>query len=216
MFTNITVKNLSENIHEVSNTKYLGIICDQTLRWDLHTAYLTKKLNFLVYKFYTLRNILDRKMLIMLYQSLVESILRYGILVWGSMYYTSLKPLQVIQNKILKIILKKPYLYPTQQIYNNTLVNVRTLFLITVCCYMHHHKDIRYQLHHVHNTRINADGHLVIPIRCSEFGKRSIKYLGPKLYNLLPNNIRNNKTKRYIKLVKNYIVENYERFVSVF
>ena len=58
-----------------------------------------------------------------------------------------------------------------------------------------HAPDIRYQLHHVHNTRINANRHLFIPIRYSEVGKGSIKYLGPKLYNLLPNNIRNKKLK---------------------
>lgn len=214
-FTHLDIQNLPDKIHEASNVKYLGIFIDSNLKWDLHTAHLTKKLNFLIYKFYTIRNILDRSVLITIYQSLVESILRYGILLWGSMYYNSLNPLQKMQNKILKIILKKPFLYPTQGIYNETYINIRTLFYITVCCFIHNRETIRYPINHNQNTRSNEDNQLILPVCYSEFGKRSIKFIGPKLYNLLPRHIRNIKSKRFSKIVKLYIVNNLNKFNSV-
>ena len=39
----------------------------------------------------------------MLYYSLVNSQILYGILVWGSTNHSILQPLQVLQNKIIRI-----------------------------------------------------------------------------------------------------------------
>lgn len=50
--------------------------------------------------------------MIIVYKALVESLIRYGIIIWGGLYNTALKQLNVIQNFILKIINKKEKRYP--------------------------------------------------------------------------------------------------------
>ena len=48
----------------------------------------------------------NKKVLMMLYYSLVYSALQYGILPWGSASNTVLKPLNIIHNKIARLITK--------------------------------------------------------------------------------------------------------------
>ncbi|KAG5897935.1 hypothetical protein JTB14_014049 [Gonioctena quinquepunctata] len=46
-------------IESTNKFKYLGIVLDNHLKWNFHIKYLNKKLQFLIYKFYNLRNILN-------------------------------------------------------------------------------------------------------------------------------------------------------------
>lgn len=83
VFQNIQTRNLNEPILETKDIKYLGVHIDNNLKWEPHINFITKKLRYLVYKFYLLRQSLNEQLLLMLYYSLVESILRYGIIIWG-------------------------------------------------------------------------------------------------------------------------------------
>ena len=107
--------NVDVPLIEQPNTKYLGIMIDKHLRWDQQAIYLSKKIWCLIHKVYMLVAILDRKTLIMLYKSLVKTLM---ILVWGGAHNCHLEQLKTIQNYIVKIILKKPrWLYHTDLLY---------------------------------------------------------------------------------------------------
>lgn len=134
-FSSIKVAGMREVIRETNEIKYLGIIIDNNLKWVNHVNYLTKKIRKLIYKFYQLRDILSRKLLIMVYKSLVESLLTYGILVWGGMYRNALQKLNTTQNYILKIIFKKQRLYHTHLLYTEDISNIRTLYFHSLCIY---------------------------------------------------------------------------------
>ena len=60
-----------------------------------------------------------------LYNTLVQSILRYCIVIWGGLYDNALYNLAVCQNTILKIILKKDRMYP-----NNLLYSLTNMYII--------------------------------------------------------------------------------------
>jgi len=200
---------INEKIEEVTHTKYLGVIIDCCLRWNVHAEYLTKKIKSLTYRFYILRNILSPTLLITLYQSLVVSLLTYGIAVWGAMYENAIKPLQIIQNKILKIIYKKDCLYPTNMLYNERIVNLRSLFFHAVNCYIHKHRRAQPTVSHGQNTRSQTNQLLRVPECHSEFYRRSVDFLGPKVYNLLPADVRNIVgPKRFSKRSKAFVWKN--------
>ena len=67
-----------------------------------------------IYKFYQLRNIVNTKTAINVYKALIESIIKYGIVIWGSAYNIVLDNLKIIQKHFIKIILKKPKQYRTK------------------------------------------------------------------------------------------------------
>lgn len=214
-FTYIEIDTFDEKIKEVPHAKYLGIFVDSNLKWTRHVEYITKKLKTFIYRFYILRNIVSQALMTSLYQGLVESLLRYGILAWGAMYNNTLNPLQIIQNKILKIIYKKDYLYPTHLLYNCKINNIRILFFHSIVCFVHESQD-KNIVSHTYLTRNNTNNMLIIPNCHSEFYKRSVNYLGPKAYNLIPDTIKSNmRRKQFSKQARKYLWENRITFLKL-
>lgn len=216
-FEQITINNLSGAINEVSSTKYLGVIVDKHLRWDLHVAYLTKNIRKLIYKFYTLREILNRKLLISVYRSLVESLIRYGIVVWGGLYNTALKPLNTVQNYILKVIYRKNRRYSTKMLYTCEVFDTRSIYVLEICSFVFKNRELYMYISHVYSTRGRDNKHLQIPNSHSNKNLRFINYLAPKILNIIPLDIRNiAKHNMYKKECRRYIFNNQEKFKLLF
>lgn len=213
-FNSITIDNKSSStIKAVENTKYLGIIIDQHLKWSDHINYLTKKIRKLIHKFYMLKEFLNVRVITLVYKALIESLLRYGIIVWGGTYKCKLQPLAVIQNSILKIMFNKNWLFPTNLLYNDEICNINTLYIQSVCSYIHKTEKLKNIVSHQHQTRGKINRHVIIPISRKTINLKFIDYLAPKFYNLLPNEIKQIKSKKnFNKKSKMFIIKNYEKF----
>ena len=77
------------------------------LKWNDYIELATNKLRKIMYAFKNLTDILQLKKIRVVCQELLYFIVNYGISIWGGTYETTIDPLKKIQNKILKIILKK-------------------------------------------------------------------------------------------------------------
>ena len=96
------------NIKQVSTFKYLGIYLDDKLTWREHLQNLQTKLAKFSGMIYKIRNFAPRKVIMMLYNALVGSCLRYSIRAWGSSSHLQ-NALESVQNKIIQAILFLPY-----------------------------------------------------------------------------------------------------------
>lgn len=214
-YNSITIDNLNEKIEEATHVKYLGVIIDKHLKWDIHVTQLTKRIRCLLHKFYILREILNQKLLVTIYKSLVESLLRYGIVVWGGLYSNSLIPLNLIQNYILKIIYKKNRRYSTELLYSGEIRNVRTLYFVSACTFIHKNEKLKIYCTHQYETRNKNNKHIVIPHSTRNKNQRFLNYLGPKLYNLIPLEIKQSKNlKNFIHRSNQFIIQNYSTFMN--
>ena len=159
---------------------------DQHLRWNEHIIYIKKKIRLFTHTFFMLRDILHKKNLITIYKILVESIIRYCIIViWGRLY-NILTLLQTAQNSLLKIILRKNKLYNTMLLYNKSdTLNIRNLFTYYCLLYMFNKSD---HPNHVtlYDTRFSEKRLVEISLFKKSHSQRFVFYLGPKLFNLLP------------------------------
>lgn len=208
-------------VMKVNEIKYLGLMIDHHLRWNVHAMYVVKRLRRLMYKFYQLRDILNKKNLLIIYNALIESILRYCITVWGGSYKNALKNLQVIQNSIIKIILKKNYRYSTDLLYTETgLFNVRLLYIYQALQWMTNIIDSNQEnvlLSFPYNTRSVSNQNIETPAMHKSHTQRHINFLGPKLYNLLPLNLKSIRKKQLLKkTLRIYLQENHQIFENVF
>lgn len=95
---------------QVKTQTYIGIIIDGKFKWDKQIDKLYSRLRSCTYGFQNLVRYVDKKTLIIVYNALVDSILRYGVLAWGNASQTRLEKLRKIQNTILKIIHRNIYL----------------------------------------------------------------------------------------------------------
>ena len=105
-------------INKSSSTKYLGLIIDDKLSWVDHTNDLCNFLTKYTGIFYQLKDLLPQKTALHMYYAFVFSKLRYAVEIYGTAKSSVLMPLQVLQNKLLKLLTGKTRYYPTKQLYH--------------------------------------------------------------------------------------------------
>lgn len=195
-------------IKQVNSTTYLGVTIDEHLRWEKHVNNLVRKLRGLLYKFRYLKEVLDRKQLTILYYSLVQSQLSYGIIGWGGVTNNHLNGLEVIQKWFLKIIHGKKRTYPSEELYREARVfDIRQLFCYSICLELYKCRHLVTFKTHRYSTRFRD-------ILCEKqrvhktIGERSYNYLILRLHDVLPEYIRNaTNIQVYKKRVKQWILQ---------
>ena len=74
----------SNLIEKTDHCKYLGILFDQNMNWKLQISKMCAKLSSVCGVLSKVRHYLDRSSLMLIYNALFDSRLRYGILGWGT------------------------------------------------------------------------------------------------------------------------------------
>lgn len=111
--------------------KYLGLIIDHNLSFRHHIAALSNKVRKCIYVMKKLRNCATEQVLRIVYYALCQSSLQYCISVWGSAAKTILLQLERAQRAVIKVMLKKPFRFPTDTLYRNSkLLSVRRLYIL--------------------------------------------------------------------------------------
>lgn len=195
-FNCITLNN--RTIVYTKTIKFLGLHIDENLNWRKHIEYLRKYISPLIGILFKIRNCIPLKFLKNIYFSLVHSKIQYLISIWGSTNNIILKPLNILQNKIIKCIHRLPYLEPTINLYKPLgYFDINNLYKLKTCIFIHslilREKNSNIQINmvndlHTYNTR-QIKLLQTIPIK-SNFGMRSLMYIGIKIYNKLPTNIK--------------------------
>lgn len=174
------------------------------------------RLRGLLYKFYELRNILTSKNLRLLYNALAESLIRYCILIYGGLFQDSLKQLCVMQNTVLKILFKKEKRHSTRLLYSDLkIMNIRQLYSYRCLLWMFVNRQGSTLIPSREHTRYW--GHVEIPLFRKTHLQRFVFFHGPKLYNLLPPEIKRlSNFKKYKKEIINFVLSNYNRINDLF
>ena len=71
------------NKYEVKSIKFLGIFLDENLNWNEHINHLKSKLRSQIYLLSQVKKSYPLKLRLLLYNSLVRSVINYGISLWG-------------------------------------------------------------------------------------------------------------------------------------
>lgn len=189
-------------ITSVQNIKYLGLYIDCHLKWETHINYVIKKIRCILHKFKYFTQIFKIEQMRLLYHALIESHLTYGIIAWGAATNNFMHNLEILQKWVLKVIYKKPYTYPTEQLYHETNIqDPRQLFFFRVIVRQHQNKYELLDIDHHYNTRYKLNSNQV-PKAEKNVLQRNYIFLGPKLYNLVP---PENKIINSVKLFKRKI-----------
>ena len=94
----------NNNITRLENIKYLDVLLSNKLNWKAYVSSLCSKLSKICGVFYKL-NFVPFSYLRTVYFSLVQSHLQYLLTNWGRANNSTLHPLQIIQNKIVRVCL---------------------------------------------------------------------------------------------------------------
>ena len=117
-----TLPNLhiaGQSVPYTTTIKYLGVYLDYKLSFKEHIDKIYEKINKYVGIFYHVRHKLPPKCRRVLYFSFVFSYIYYCAEVYGNVSNSSLKPLQLVQNRILRALQYKDRYFPINQMHKS-------------------------------------------------------------------------------------------------
>ncbi|CAH2109003.1 unnamed protein product [Euphydryas editha] len=188
----------SKPLTEKNSETYLGLRIDKNLNWQVQINHIKTKLSSFLGAIRHSVGCLPREIRLMIYNSYVKSHLSYLIEIWGSASKTKIKELQILQNKIVKVLFNYDFMTSTDIIYKetkimniyqlyyfNTLILIYKILTKKIHCqikFIRHHKMPRYSLRR-HNK-------LVTPKARTNYGKKTITFEGAQLFNNLPDHVK--------------------------
>ena len=197
----------NSSISRSTSAKYLGVILDEHLLWTQHITDICSKLKRYFKLFYSIRNLINTEQVKIIYYAFIYSRIKYGISIFGFTHSNKLDRMQVLQNKLLKVLLSKNYRYSTNQLHNELkILKVRDIAKLDVLTFIHSYFNNKlpmifnnyFQLVseiHNRNTR-RSEREIYIQTYKTETGISMIKGIGARLWNETDNNTK------YIKNVK--------------
>ena len=214
-----TIEFNNKSIKRTKSIKYLGITLDEFLDWKEHTVNLKKSLNSLFSVFYNIRRYLTIEHIRVIYYTMIYSRIKYGITVYGLGNKDNLDKIQVLQNKLMKVILEKSWRHPTDELHTEVnILKVKDIFYQEISSFVNKYlrgdlplvfTDYFQFVNHSYGTRGNLSS-LKSPLCRTEIGKKTVRFKGCEVWNNLSHkqkNIRNPKTFR--KGIKETIIKGY-------
>lgn len=194
---------------QVETQRYLGVTIDDRFLWGDHIEDLNNRLRAVSRKFYWLsRIILDRKILLTIYYSLFDSLLGYGISVWGAASNYLLDSIQNIQNRVIKLLF--PDRQNIEEMYEEAgILTVKKLYIFKTLSEHHGMLNTYQRVHHQYDTRTRGRQDLQSMTYTNKYGQRTSAYRIPKMMNQLPVNIREQENINSFKIyLKRHLIEN--------
>lgn len=191
-----------QKINKVHKFKYLGFWLDDQLTGQEHINYLYNKLMKYIPLFYRMRKFVPKNLLKTIYFSFVHSNICYALELYGGSCKSHLKRLLVLNNKLLRIIQKKPFHTPISELYKNyNTLPIDSLFQFKILIFTHNWVHKRYLLPNCFSNFFipvssvfrysNRNPYNLYVVRCksNKYGN-SFKFVCVRYWNNLPNNIK--------------------------
>ena len=125
-------------IQVVKETKFLGVIIDNKLKWSAHITYISKKIFKGIGIILKARKVFNMETLLSMYHTFVYPYLSYCIHVWGKAYNTHLNDLIVLQNKAMRKISGVPPRKNIDQFYiENNILIVKHIYSYNIGLFMY-------------------------------------------------------------------------------
>ena len=206
----------SNLFNRVNATKYLGMHLDHKLNWDTHISKLESKLSCYSGIFYRIREYLSTNELKMIYYSLVYSHLQCAIGAWGSATKTSLHRLNTINNKNHW----RSYRCHVTPLYSRlNLLKLKDIHQLEIAKPMHNFHSNRMPntfdrlftvVNSVHTHEASTSGRYFCHPVCSQYGKRSIKFKGPRIWQQIDSSLKELPAIIFKNRYINSIIESYK------
>jgi hypothetical protein len=205
-----------QSLEFVDTYKYLGLKIDSNFNWKPHVEGVCNKLRSILCKLKNVSYFTDKATLHTLYHALADSVLSYGLTVYGGTFKTQLDKILNLQLRLVKTIVKKKTRENCNKHYNilfqkcNILpVHEKFKFLLAVNQY----KCTEFKTMKVYppslRTLSTKRKKYIEPSANNYYGKRARNYLIPRIYNNIPSEDDCVSLPVFKKKVKRYMLEKY-------
>jgi Reverse transcriptase (RNA-dependent DNA polymerase) len=197
-FQNIHNKNVrldsiqidDESILLAKNTKFLGIIIDESLKWNDHIDFICKKLSSVIFAINELRQESEIECLLTMYYANFHCHLKYAVICWGNAH-DAIRVFR-LQKKVIRLICSAKKRDSCRDLFKILGILTLTCVFIMECALkvkQNMSKFTEHVIHHQHATR-NQSGKIP-PIYCrTEMYKNGPFHSCLNIYNNLPPYLR--------------------------
>ena len=192
----------------VSSARFLGLIIDDQLKFNLHFNSIAQKIAKNCGILYKLRQYVPTDTLLCVYRSFVESYLNYCTLIFGHAYPTHIRPLEVAQRKCIRIIANQPHDAHSNPIFSQLkLLKFSDIYKYNIGTYMFKNLE-KFSSHILPNPYSTRSGIYYAPTnqRLTLTKNQSLKFQGPSNWNIIPDDLKNSTSinifkRKYKKLL---------------
>ena len=151
-------------LNRVKNTKFLGVIISENLKWNDHINYVSSKVSRATGILARLKYCLPKCILLMIYNSLCLSHLAYAITVWGSSPPSTIDRLVKLHKKGIRHVCNSKYNAHTEPLYKEMkILNLPDLFKLN-CNKLMYRKN-NGTLHSYHSEQLKTKSERRITIK---------------------------------------------------
>lgn len=195
----ITIDNIP--IVQVKETKFLGVVINESLSWINHIDTIKQKVTKNIGIIRRIKSNIPMCVLKTLYQTLIQPYFEYCNIVWSIHKSSALNNLMICQKKAIRVITNSKWNAHTKPLFYKTrILPIDKLNDLHVACFMYrslHNMLPQYFCSmfvtnaeiHSHNTRNKENIHLIS--HRLDLRKFTIRIHGPNIWNFTPINIRN-------------------------
>jgi len=126
-----SIKIDNKEITQVTTTNFLGVYVDEHLTFNDHVSIIAKKVAKNIGIISRIRHVLQRPILMNLYNTLILPYLSYCNIVWASNYHSHLTRLTILQKRIVRIICGLKYNQSTSTYFKKlrimSLLNINNM-----------------------------------------------------------------------------------------
>lgn len=190
--TTIQIEMEQCTLKSTDHTKFLGLYLDKELNWSVHLSKLCSKLSSSLFALRTVKNKLEASSLIQVYYAIFESHIRYGIIFWGNSSKMNVNKILLIQKKAVRVLAGLQYKESCKEHFVSLqIMTVISLYIYEILLFVKNNLSLLKQdeISHVYETR--GKHTFVRPQKHkTKIFEKSVTYNGIKLYNSLPNSLK--------------------------
>lgn len=190
----------------VDNSTFLGVHVDFRLKWKEHVKQLVKRVNSASFALKMLANQVSLPTLKIAFHANIQSIISYGILVWGG--GPEAKKVFVSQKRAIRILKKVGKRRSCRKYFTDlNILTAPCIYILTILLFVKDHPELFKQNKDVHGRNTRSKNELR-PGNCkSALGRQDATQKGPVFYNSLPQSLKQDMKRCVFKAkVKEFLI----------
>ena len=186
---------------------FLGVTINQELNWKDHISAISKKLTPAIFAIRRIRKIATQSAAISTYHAFFMSRATYAIIVWGAS--REAQRVFVLQKEAVRAATGAEYRASCRNIFkSNKLITIPSAYILACIIYVHSNRH-KYRLRQdIHNYDTRTKSQIDEPMHRISKTQSSTFHVALKLYNSLPEEVKNRNMREVKAIVKRMLVEN--------
>ena len=195
---------------------------DGHLNWKAHVSHVTAKIKRNAGIISKTCCFVDINILIKVYYTLIYLFSRYGFIVWGNTYPSTINPQFILQKRAIQLLSCSDYNEHTNPLFIKLkIVKFHDLVYIHNAIFVYNYNSgnlpntfdtffVLVNQKHNYNTRLSSRSSYSLPKIRTNYGKFNIRYTGAKVWNSIDENIKRASLTKFKEHLISVVLESYE------